>query len=351
MLGLMLGAGAAPAQKLSDEEAKEGFVSLFDGKDYTGWRFADSSAAPDKLPENWKVEDGLIKLSGGSKPHLASQWDYEDFDLRLEWRALAAGYNSGVYIRSGRAVNVHQINLAQKDAGHLMGGSALKLGKPVPELQKEPKEWNEWRVLAVGDKVTLWCNGKQAWEVTDFKIKRGYLGLQAEGHKMEFRNLRIKELGYEGLNDAKKWEGSTGKWGDDGELEVTTTKAPGYETARKDYKDFALRLEWKGDKGASGEIGLRGGRLPVHLGDGDAGSGGVGKTSPSMKMDNPPGEWNYMEVRVHKDRAAVWLNGTMVADKVDLKKLDKLPEAGGVGLHVKAGGMRFRNLRIKELKE
>ena len=96
-------AAAAPAQKLSEEETKDGFISLFNGKDFSGWRFGNDSALG-KLPSNWKVEDGVIKLSGGGSPHLGSQWDYDDFDFRLEWRGFKKGYNSGVYVRSGRAV-------------------------------------------------------------------------------------------------------------------------------------------------------------------------------------------------------------------------------------------------------
>jgi hypothetical protein len=351
-LALLLAALPAAAQKLSDEEAKEGFEVLFNGKDFTGWRF-DNSSAFDKLPDNWKVEDGVIKLAGGSKPHLASQWDYEDFDLRLEWRALKPGYNSGVYVRSGRAVGANQINLAEKDAGHLMGGTASKVAKAVPELQKSVGEWNEWRVLAVGDKLTFWCNGKQAWEIDDFKVKRGYLGLQAEGHKMEFRNLRIKELGYDGLNDARQWaDKGPGRWAD-GELTVAATADEAYRTAKTDYKDCVLRLEFKGDKGDLGTVGLRGGSVRVHVGHVEKGSGGISGLGgePSKKLDNPIGQWNYLEVRLKGPTATVWLNGTVVTDKADLKKLEKSEEAGGVALHVQTGALRFRNLRIKELKE
>src|SRR5437870_3706089 len=165
----LLGLGCtatAGAQPLSEAEAKEGFVSMFDGKDWSGWQFGGGYMLPPKVPANWSIADGLIKLAGGGAPHLGSQWDYEDFDVRFEWRALKKGYNSGFYIRSGRKVNANQINLAQNDCGHLMGGA--KGGKAVPELQMAPGEWNAWRVLAVGDKVTFWCNGRLAWEVTGF---------------------------------------------------------------------------------------------------------------------------------------------------------------------------------------
>ena len=68
------------------------------------------------------------------------------------------------------------------------------------------------------------------------------------------------------------------------------------------------------------------------------------------KLDNPLGQWNYLEVRVAGDKARVWLNGTVVADSVDLKKVKDLPASSAVGLKG-AGGLRFRNVRIRELKE
>src|SRR5690348_7382004 len=62
------------AQEVSKEEKDAGFVSLFNGKDFTGWRFTG-----DPKPEtvkNWKVADGVIQLSGGGSPHLASEKEY-----------------------------------------------------------------------------------------------------------------------------------------------------------------------------------------------------------------------------------------------------------------------------------
>lgn len=66
--------------------------------------------------------------------------------------------------------------------------------KTVPGLQKPAGEWNEWRVVVQGDRVTLWCNGQRAWEATGLRPDRGYIGLQAEGAPMEFRNLRLREI-------------------------------------------------------------------------------------------------------------------------------------------------------------
>jgi len=183
----------AQPSALSEEERSAGFVSLFNGQDLSSWRFGDPDDPNTPQPANWKVEEGVIKLTGGGSPHLASVKEYGDFDFRFQWRGLRDKYNSGLFIRSGKKVGSNQINLAKGSEGNFFSGK-MKGGKPVPELQNAPGEWNEWRVLAVGDKVTFWCNGKLAWEGTEFQTARGYLGLQAEGAPMEFRNLRIKEI-------------------------------------------------------------------------------------------------------------------------------------------------------------
>lgn len=179
-------------EELSEEERAAGFVSLFNGQDFTGWRFGDESP-PKELPANWKVEEEVIKVTGGGQPHLASAREYGNFELRLEWRGVNEKYNSGLFLRSGKKVGSNQINLAQKSEGAFLGGK-VQGAKTVGDLQKPAGEWNEWRIVATGDRLTLWCNGTQAWEATSLTPAQGYLGLQAEGAPMEFRNIRIREL-------------------------------------------------------------------------------------------------------------------------------------------------------------
>lgn len=177
--------------ELSAEERDAGFVSMFNGRDFTGWRLGGKESPPKQLPANWKVEDGVIKLSGGGSPHLASAQSYGDFEMRFEWRGVKDKYNSGFFIRSGENVGANQINLAYRHEGAFLGGK-LTGAKEVPDLQKPAGEWNEWRVLVVGEKVTFWCNGQLAWEATGIKPAEGYIGLQAEGAALEFRKLRIR---------------------------------------------------------------------------------------------------------------------------------------------------------------
>jgi hypothetical protein len=162
-------------------EKEEGFVPLFDGKSFAGWKTNADTA------KVWTVADGMLVLSGGgNKNNLYTEKSYGDFIIRFEFRPKKEGYNSGFYIRGN-----NQINLAQKAAGQLMGN---KNAKAVPELHKAPGEWNEWEVTCVGSKVTLKVNGKEAWTINDFKPTSGTIGIQAEGAPIDFRNLRIKEI-------------------------------------------------------------------------------------------------------------------------------------------------------------
>lgn len=321
VLGVLSDACSAHGQ--SPDEIKAGFVSLFNGKDFAGWRFGAGSAL-ETLPKNWSVADGMIQVSGGGSPHLASQWDYEDFDFRLEWKAHKKGYNSGVYVRSGRNVNANQINLAEKDCGHLIYG--VPGGPAVPKLQKPAGEWNEWRILAQGDKLTLWCNDEKAWELTGFKPARGYLGIQAEGAAIDFKNLRIKELGYTTLNDLKQWGTPVG-WKQEGDAffgnaeskPLVLSKAPA---------DFTLRLEYLGD----GVI-QRGGKTLLAWGDTDI-----------KKYVNPVPQGNYLEVAVKQGKAKVWINGNAIPGTRDAEA-----SAGDLAI-VPSGAIGLRNLRIREDK-
>lgn len=176
------GAGAADA----------GFEDLFNGRDFTGWRFSLQKTG-DPWPDNWKVKDGVIYLTGGMKPHLVTARAFTDFEMKFEWRALKDKFNSGFYIRSKPDAGNNQIRVDKGTEGAFLAGK-IAGAKAVPELQRAIGEWNEWRVLVKADKVTLWCNGKLAWEGSGLVPDQGHIGLQAEGAALEFRNLQVREL-------------------------------------------------------------------------------------------------------------------------------------------------------------
>jgi hypothetical protein len=170
------------AEPAPPAEQNEGFVPLFDGQTFEGWKTSDST------PQSWKIDNGLLQLTGGSS-HLVTAKVYEDFVVRFEWRPVKKGYNSGFFVRGS------QIQMAQGGAGMLFGNKATKA---VPELHHPPGEWNAWEVTCIGTKLTLKVNGTLAWEIDDFKPRKGPLGIEAEGHAIDFRNLRVKEVQAEG---------------------------------------------------------------------------------------------------------------------------------------------------------
>lgn len=194
MLAVLLvvsGSTAALAEELSSEEKQAGFVSMFNGKDFSGWRFTGDKS-PDEV-SNWKVAEGVIRLSGGGSPHLVTVREYTNFEMQFEWRAMREKYNGGFFIRTPKNAGKNQINLAGGGEGAFIGGT-INGAKAVPALQNPAGQWNAWRVLVDGDKVTFSCNGKPAWEATGLKTEKGFIGLQAEGAPLEFRNLRIREI-------------------------------------------------------------------------------------------------------------------------------------------------------------
>jgi len=195
LLGIAAASAAEPATAdLPADEKQAGFVSLFNGRDFSGWRFVGKTGTTES-PPNWTVRDGVIALSGGGSPHLASERPYADFEMRFEWRAVneGNGYNSGFYIRSGENLRTNQINLAKGAEGKLMYGTGMG-GDGVPQLQKPAGQWNAWRIVVEGDGASFWCNDEKAWDAENITPASGFVGLQAEGAAMEFRNLRIREI-------------------------------------------------------------------------------------------------------------------------------------------------------------
>ena len=228
----------------------------------------------------------------------------------------------------------------------------MKGGKSVPELQKPAKEWNDWRVRVVGDKVSFWCNGKLAWEGTEFQSKRGHIGLQAEGAPLEFRRFRIQEIGAESLNIAKKWRlrKDANPWTTTPFGNVFTPKGIARLKAEETYDNYTLRLEWRSKESSAGRIGvIREGRMTqVRISDPD--SVVVEGVKAGMVTDNPPGEWNYMQLMVNGGKLTVWQNGKDLVKNFDMSK-GQVVDGGLIVIRSSDGGIQFRNMRIKAIKE
>lgn len=176
-------------------------VSIFNGKDLTGWTINGT--------EKWYVEDGLLICESGPDKaygYLSTDKNYKNFDLTLQFKQEADG-NSGVFFRSSiEGVKISGWQAEVAPPGHNTGGIYESYGrgwliKPDAEKDKYLKygKWNTYRLRVVGDEVTTWLNGHEMIHLKDEKIGQGegFIALQIHdggGIKVRWKNIKIKEL-------------------------------------------------------------------------------------------------------------------------------------------------------------
>ncbi|HKB02683.1 MAG TPA: DUF1080 domain-containing protein [Gemmataceae bacterium] len=215
---LVLAASGAPAQDRPGKGDDGGFKPMFDLPKF--WIYNGATA-------RWAFTgDGVIVSEGGGGGWLMHPKEFGDLELRLEYR-MTKGGNSGVTLRcpkqppegvSGNkaepAFLAYEIQLVD-DENHADGKEALtctgSIFGIVParkrNVSKPLGEWNDLRVVARGTKVTVTLNGEavQDADLKDFASKakgknphllntKGHVGLQSWKGRVEFRNLRIKDL-------------------------------------------------------------------------------------------------------------------------------------------------------------
>ena len=183
-----------------------GWVSLFNGKDLTGWQKNGT--------ENWTVQDGAIlgESTTNKYGYLTTTKTYRDFNLRLRFKPLAKG-NSGVFIRShitgidpehGPDIEGMQIEVDPSVGKHTGGlyesGGRGWVAQPTAagEQALKPDAWNELKISAHGNHIVTWLNGVQivAYNDTAPKFSDGVIGLQLHtggGVKILFKDIEIQE--------------------------------------------------------------------------------------------------------------------------------------------------------------
>ncbi|MDY3561039.1 DUF1080 domain-containing protein [Gemmata sp. JC673] len=189
--------------------ASEKPVSLFNGKDFTGW--------DGDTEKTWRIEDGYI--AGGSLEQLVPRNEflcttktYEDFELKVTFKLTGdkAKANAGVQFRTKRIPKHHEVIGYQADVGQDYWGALYdesrrnkilaKPAKDVIEKLVKHDDWNEYVVRCEGPRVKLWLNGTLTVDYTeeDAKIERsGVIALQIHGGakaKVYYKNITIEEL-------------------------------------------------------------------------------------------------------------------------------------------------------------
>ena len=406
-----------------------GFVALFNGKDLAGWRGGDTydhrkllklpetdrNAQIEKwtktMVEHWRAENDEL-INDGKGAYATTEKDYGDFELWVEYRTVPKA-DSGIYLRGVPQVQIwdytekEKFNLgADKGSGGLWNNSAGKPGKDPLFLADKPfGEWNSFRIIMVGSRVTVWLNEKLVVDHAilenyyDRKVPvpaRGPIQLQTHGGEIRWRNIFLREIGSEEANKILSAKGNAGYetvfngkdfdgWAgpvdnyevQDGAVLCKPGKG-GTIYTKAEYADFNARVEIKlppagnnglairypgqGDTAYVGmcELQVLDSEAPVYK-DLDArqyhGSA-YGMAAAQRGYLRPTGEWNFEEVTVQGSKIVVELNGTPILD-ADLSKITdymahsahpgKDRTSGHFGFAGHNDPVQFRNVQIRKI--
>lgn len=218
--------------ELSKKEKKEGWVLLFNGKNFDGWRQSNGTV----MLANWVIDDNAMKvvIGEGKQPGQGADGDilfpgkkFKNFELTIDWKASKMA-NSGIFYNvrevPGKPIYYAAPEIQVLDnvdatdnklASHL-AGSLYDILPADPKTVKPTGEWNTIVIRVKDGKVTHTQNGVKVVEYTlwtpewdamvakskfkDFPgwtegiSKDGFIGLQDHGYPVWFRNIKIREL-------------------------------------------------------------------------------------------------------------------------------------------------------------
>jgi hypothetical protein len=202
--GLMIVASCTPTRE-----------QLFNGENLDGWTIFVGD--PEIDPEDFfYVNDGMIETVGVPDGYLRTVKEYSDYHLHLEWRYPEEPINSGVFLHTSGPDLIwpahFQAQLKFQNAGdfivHGVGEHATLndtvytssmdnkplIPKMNPTNEKPAGEWNSYDIICRGNTIELKVNRLLQNVATDCSLSKGAIGLQAEGSRIQFRNLWVEPL-------------------------------------------------------------------------------------------------------------------------------------------------------------
>ncbi len=209
-------------QKKSDSKS----VSLFNGKDLSGWHI--DSPRLDKNPKGRKpftVRSGLLVSLGTPGGHLITDKKYQNYRLEVEYRFAARPGNCGVLVHASTPRALYkmfpksiEVQMNHKHAGDfwciceditvpnmverrgpkakwgVTEGKARRILNLTDASEKKPGEWNRMVIECVKDEVKVWVNGDLVNHGSKCTASSGQIALQAEGSEVEFRKLLLTPI-------------------------------------------------------------------------------------------------------------------------------------------------------------
>ena len=340
----------APTPGLSTEDIESGWLSLFDGESLFGWR-VESEA-------NWEIDRGIIRVSSGEPGLLRTTTQFDHFDLRLEFRA-PANTNSGVFIHtspnpSDPTVDCYEVNIARADISPFPTGSIVGRHR-ASNFDLNTEQWSLMRIVAEEARIRCWVNGELVSDYRDERAQgplgKGYIGLQFNAGRVEFRNLRLLPLSLQPIplsKDLAAWNTdltmeSEFSVTDQGELQIRGGR--GQLESNGLYADFIFSMQCRTNaEGLNSGIFFR--SIPGELMNGyesqiqnqfhdndrrrpvDCGTGGIFRRSEARFVNADDNQWFTKTIIADGPHVAVWVNGYQVTDWSDRRQPDANPRRG-----------------------
>jgi len=204
---------AAAGPLAAQEDSEEGWTSLFNGKDFEGWKFHLGREGADNNG-TFTVKDGVVICSGSPSGYMYTEKSYGNYTLRFEFAFKrpdgladdsAFGGNSGCLIHVGQknALGVWPRSIEVQGMNRQMG-----LILPIPrnvkctrtfenetsaEVRKPLGEFNQVEIEVQGGDMVIRINGAVVSTVGDCELTEGPIGFQSEGAETHWKNIRIRE--------------------------------------------------------------------------------------------------------------------------------------------------------------
>jgi hypothetical protein len=173
-------------------EAKQKWISLFNGKDLTGWTVHGKAT--------WSVQDGVLVGEGGMG-HIYTDAACTNLEVKGTFRITEQGgkCNSGFYFRANPPVDNpdgfprgYEAQICNSPDAYT--GWLWKPGKPTgkaTELLTKDGEWFTYHIKATGDHIQFWINDKLVMTYDDSEFKTGHFAIQGHnpGMKIEAKDL------------------------------------------------------------------------------------------------------------------------------------------------------------------
>lgn len=415
----------------AEPQPPQGFKALFNGKDLIGWhgmphfdpyklkamppeqRQAQIAQWTEDARKHWRIENGEL-VNDGQGAYLTTDAEFGDFELLLEYKTVPKA-DSGIYLRNTPQVQIWDTTEAggkwklgaDKGSGGLWNNSPGAPGKDPLVLADKPfGQWNAFRIIMVGERVTVYLNGQLVvdharlenfWNRKLPLPKTGSIQLQTHGGEIRWRNLFLREIPPSEANEILRrhqasqyvdifngkdftgWTGALENYAIQDNAIVCRPQKGGVIFTQEEFADFAVRLEYRLPPGGNNGLAIRypgkgqasqvamcevqilDDNAPKHakLDPRQYNGSAYGMIAAVRGYDRPIGEWNFMEVTAIGHTLRVELNGTRILEG-DLSQVtefkDKTPHPGKDRLrgHFGFAGhgdpVAFRHIQIRRLE-